>query len=189
VAIIENAKVSRPGVCNAVETVLVDRSIADQLVPRLVRAIGDRVELRGDERVQQLGGPTVRAATEDDWYAEYLDLILAVRVVDGVAGAIAHIERYGSDHTESILTTDPVIAEQFVARSTPPPSWSTPRPGSPTAASLAWAPRSGFRRRGFTRMVRWAPRASRRPNSWYAATDSSGSNRSLDLGTGATNDA
>jgi len=114
VAIIENAKVSRPGVCNAVETVLVDRSIADQLVPRLVRAIGDRVELRGDERVQQLGGPTVRAATEDDWYAEYLDLILAVRVVDGVAGAIAHIERYGSDHTESILTTDPVIAEQFV---------------------------------------------------------------------------
>jgi glutamate-5-semialdehyde dehydrogenase len=114
VAIIENAKVSRPGVCNAVETVLVDRAIADQLVPRLVRALGDRVELRGDAVVQQLGGPTVRAATEDDWYAEYLDLILAVRVVDGVAEAIAHIERYGSDHTESILTADPQIAERFV---------------------------------------------------------------------------
>jgi glutamate-5-semialdehyde dehydrogenase len=64
--------------------------------------------------VQALGGGTVRPATEDDWYAEYLDLILAVRIVDGVDAAIRHIERYGSSHTESILTDDPAIAERFV---------------------------------------------------------------------------
>jgi glutamate-5-semialdehyde dehydrogenase len=113
-AIVENAKVQRPGVCNAVETVLIDRAIAAAFVPRLVARLGDRVELRGDEAVRALGGDRVRAATEDDWYAEYLDLIVAVRVVDGLAGAIAHIERYGSNHTESIVTTDAAIAEQFV---------------------------------------------------------------------------
>jgi glutamate-5-semialdehyde dehydrogenase len=114
VAIIENAKIQRPGVCNAVETVLVDRAIAGQLVPRLVARLGPTVELRGDEVVRALGGDAVRPATEDDWYAEYLALILAVRVVDGIDGAIAHIERYGSSHTESILTQDPVAAERFL---------------------------------------------------------------------------
>ena len=114
VAIVANAKVQRPGVCNAVETVLVDRSIAPAFIPALVAALGGNVELRGDDAVRQLGGPSVRAATEDDWYAEYLDLILAVRVVDGVDAAIAHIERYGSNHTESILTTDRETAERFV---------------------------------------------------------------------------
>ncbi len=114
VAIVENAKVPRPGVCNAVETVLVDRTIAEAFVPHLVAQLAGRVELRGDARVQQLGGPSVRAATEDDWYAEYLDLILAVRVVDGLTEAIQHIERYGSSHTESILTTDATVAEQFL---------------------------------------------------------------------------
>lgn len=112
-AIVRNAKVSRPGVCNAVETVLVDRAVAAEVIPALVRALPE-VELRGDAEAQALGGPTVRPASEDDWYAEYLDLILAVRVVDGLDQAIAHIERYGSSHTESILTTDPVIAERFV---------------------------------------------------------------------------
>jgi glutamate-5-semialdehyde dehydrogenase len=113
VAIIANAKVQRPGVCNAVETVLVDRSVAATFVPALVAALPN-VELRGDETVRQLGGPSVRAASEDDWYAEYLDLILAVRVVDGLDAAIAHIERYGSNHTESILTTNTAAAERFV---------------------------------------------------------------------------
>jgi glutamate-5-semialdehyde dehydrogenase len=112
--IVENAKVQRPGVCNAVETVLVDRTIAAAFVPRLVTALGDRVELRGDEAVRALGGTSVRAATEDDWYAEYLDLILAVRVVDSLDEAITHIERYGSSHTESIVTTDPQAAERFL---------------------------------------------------------------------------
>ncbi|HVK85836.1 MAG TPA: gamma-glutamyl-phosphate reductase, partial [Kofleriaceae bacterium] len=111
--IIANAKVQRPGVCNSVETVLVDRAVADTFIPSLVRALPG-VELRGDARVQQLGGPSVRAATEEDWYAEYLDLILAVRVVDDLDAAIAHIERYGSNHTESILTADAAIAERFV---------------------------------------------------------------------------
>ena len=112
VAIVANAK-QRPGVCNAVETVLVDAALAPTFVPALVAGLAD-VELRGDAAVVRLGGPTVKPASEDDWYAEYLDRILAVRVVDGVAAAIDHIERYGSSHTESILTIDPAIAERFV---------------------------------------------------------------------------
>ena len=113
-AITENAKVSRPGVCNALETLLVDRAIAAQFLPALVERLGGRVELRGDAAALALGGPSVRAATEDDWSAEYLDLVLAVRVVDGVSAAIAHIEQYGSSHTESIVTVDAAAAERFV---------------------------------------------------------------------------
>jgi glutamate-5-semialdehyde dehydrogenase len=110
-AIVANAKTQRPGVCNAVETVLVDRAIASVFVPRLANAL-PTVELRGDASVCALARAT--PATEDDWYAEYLDLILAVRVVDDLDAAIAHIERYGSNHTESILTTDRAIAERFL---------------------------------------------------------------------------
>ncbi|HUJ62453.1 MAG TPA: glutamate-5-semialdehyde dehydrogenase [Kofleriaceae bacterium] len=114
IAIVSNAKCQRPAVCNAVETVLVDREIAASFVPALVAALSPRVELRGCTETRALGGSAVRAASEDDWYAEYLDLILAVRVVDGVAAAIDHIERYGSRHTEAILTTDPGVADKFV---------------------------------------------------------------------------
>jgi len=110
-AIVANAKVQRPGVCNAVETVLVDRAIAPAFVPRLAAAL-PTVELRGDATVCSLARAT--PATEDDWYAEYLDLVLAVRVVDDLDAAIAHIEHYGSNHTESILTTDRAIAERFL---------------------------------------------------------------------------
>ncbi|TMQ07312.1 MAG: glutamate-5-semialdehyde dehydrogenase [Deltaproteobacteria bacterium] len=113
-AIIENAKVQRPGVCNAIETVLIDRAIARKLVPRLIARLTPTVELRGDDTVRALGGDAVRPATEDDWYAEYLDLILAVRVIDGLDAAIAHIEQYGSSHTEAIITKDRDIAERFV---------------------------------------------------------------------------
>ncbi|MBA2538310.1 MAG: glutamate-5-semialdehyde dehydrogenase [Deltaproteobacteria bacterium] len=113
VEIVRNAKVSRPGVCNALETLLVDSSIAGAFIPRLVAALPE-VELRGDDATRALGGPSVRAATEEDWFAEYLDLILAVRVVDGVEAAIRHIEHYGSSHTESILTTETLTAERFV---------------------------------------------------------------------------
>ena len=112
--IVENAKVSRPGVCNALETLLIDRAVASAFVPRLVARLGGNVELRGDTTVRELGGSTIKPATEDDWYAEYLDLILAVRVVDGPREAVAHIERYGSNHTESIITRDAAVAEQFV---------------------------------------------------------------------------
>ncbi|HEY5952103.1 MAG TPA: glutamate-5-semialdehyde dehydrogenase [Kofleriaceae bacterium] len=112
--IVENAKVSRPGVCNALETLLVDRAVAERFIPTLTKTLAPRVELRGDDTVRALGGTAVRAATEDDWYAEYLDLVLAVRVVDGLDEAIAHIERYGSNHTESIVTRDAAAAERFV---------------------------------------------------------------------------
>jgi len=111
VQIVENAKVSRPGVCNAAETVLIDRAVAEQFVPMLVAAL-PQVELRGDDTAVALGVAT--RATEDDWAAEYLDLILAVKVVDGLASAIAHIERYGSSHTEAIVTRDAAAAEQFL---------------------------------------------------------------------------
>jgi len=111
----ENGKVSRPGVCNAVETILVDRAIAPTFVPALVARLSGRgVELRGDDAVRALGGPTVRPATDDDWAAEYLDLIVAVRVVDDLDGALAHIDRWGSDHTESIVTADQAAAERFL---------------------------------------------------------------------------
>lgn len=113
-AIIDNAKTQRPGVCNALETLLIDRAVAGTLVPRLIARLGGRVELRGDPTVIALGGSAVHPATEDDWHAEYLDLILAVRVVDDLDAAIAHIERYGSNHTESILTEDPAAAERFL---------------------------------------------------------------------------
>jgi glutamate-5-semialdehyde dehydrogenase len=114
-AICENGKVQRPGVCNAVETILVDAAIADRFVPALVgRLTGAGVEVRGDDRVQALGGGRVVAATDADWPAEYLDLIVAVRVVDGMDAAIEHIERHGSDHTETIVTADPAAAERFL---------------------------------------------------------------------------
>jgi glutamate-5-semialdehyde dehydrogenase len=112
--IVENAKVSRPSACNSVETVLVDRAVAEQFIPMLVAKLPPKVELRGDETVRALGGSVVRAATEDDWYAEYLDYVLAVRVVDGLQAAIAHIEQYGSNHTESIVTRDETVAEKFL---------------------------------------------------------------------------
>lgn len=113
--ICDNAKVQRPSACNAVETILVDRAIAASFVPRLIdRLAGRGVELRGDAAVQALGGVRVVPATDDDWAAEYLDLIVAVRVVDDLDAAIAHIARWGSDHTEAIVTGDAGAAERFL---------------------------------------------------------------------------
>ncbi len=115
VALAENGKVSRPGVCNAVETILVDRAIAARAVPALLARLGGRgVEVRGDATVRALGGPTVVAATDDDWAAEYLELIVAMRVVDDEGAALDHIARWGSDHTESIVTADLAAAERFL---------------------------------------------------------------------------
>jgi glutamate-5-semialdehyde dehydrogenase len=112
--IAENAKLSRPGVCNAMETLLVDRAVAERFIPAIVASLAPRCELRGDDTVRALGGDQVRPATEADWHAEYLDRILAIRVVDGIAQAIAHIERYGSQHTEAIITRDPHAADKFL---------------------------------------------------------------------------
>jgi len=114
-AICENAKVQRPGVCNAVETILVDRAAAGSFVPRLCRRFADlAVEVRGDPQVRELGGEQVVPAAEEDWAAEYLSKTVAVRVVDGLEQAIEHIARYGSDHTESIVTADRAAAERFL---------------------------------------------------------------------------
>ena len=112
--IVENAKVQRPTVCNALETLLVDRAVAGAFLPSLaarLQSIG--VELRGDEAARAIV-PSMTAATEDDWYAEYLDLILAVRVVDDLTAAVAHIEKYGSNHTEAIITKDEAAGERFI---------------------------------------------------------------------------
>jgi glutamate-5-semialdehyde dehydrogenase len=108
-----DGKVSRPGVCNALETLLVDRAIAARFLPAAATALSARgVELRGDAETRALV-PVARAASAADWDAEYLDLVLAVRVVDGLDGALAHIAQHGSKHTEVIATADPARAARF----------------------------------------------------------------------------
>ena len=103
-SIVENAKCQRPGVCNAAETLLVDQAIAGSWVPVIAARLSERgVELRGDLQAQSLAR-NILPATEDDWYAEYLDMILAVRIVDGVEQAVEHINHYGSGHSDAIVT-------------------------------------------------------------------------------------
>jgi glutamate-5-semialdehyde dehydrogenase len=113
-AIVLNAKMRRVSICGATETLLVDRAVAATILPPILadlRAQG--CELRGDPETLAIDSAAI-AATEEDWRTEYLDAILAVRVVDGVAGAIEHIERYGSHHTDAIVTEDSDIAERFL---------------------------------------------------------------------------
>jgi glutamate-5-semialdehyde dehydrogenase len=111
-----NAKMRRTGICGAAETLLIDRAcIATHLGPVVRDLLEAGCEVRGDAIVQQ-ADPRVRPASEDDWYTEYLDAIIAARVVDGVDAAIAHIARYGSAHTESIVTENPATAERFLQR-------------------------------------------------------------------------
>jgi glutamate-5-semialdehyde dehydrogenase len=108
-----NAKLQRPGVCNAIECLLVDAADAARLLPPIARAlIEGGCELRGDERTRALV-PEAKVATDDDWGHEYLDRILAVRVVDGIDGALDHIARYGSGHTEAICTPTPAHGERW----------------------------------------------------------------------------
>ncbi len=109
-----NSKVQRPGVCNALETVLVHRDIAGSFLPALAkRYLSASVEIRGDERVCQLI-PEATAATPEDWDAEYLDLIISIRVIKDMDEAMQHIERHGSLHTESIVTNNATTAERFL---------------------------------------------------------------------------
>ena len=110
-----NAKCQRPGVCNAMETLLVHRSLAESYLPTLLAALSSQgVEIRGCPETCRVF-PQAHPATEEDWPAEYLDLILAVRVTDNIEEAIEHIARYGSGHTESIVTQDAARAEAFVS--------------------------------------------------------------------------
>ncbi len=111
--VVVNSKVQRPGVCNALEKLLVHADVAAAFLPSLAAAM-PQVELRGCPRTLAIL-PGASAATEDDWRAEYLDLILAVRVVDSCDEACAHIERYGSRHTDGILASDTSVIERFVA--------------------------------------------------------------------------
>ena len=115
-AIVLNAKLRRTGVCGAAETLLVDAAAERTHLAPLVRdLLGAGCEVRGDAATRAVD-PRVVAATEDDWHTEYLDAIIAVKLVAGVDGAIGHIARYGSDHTESIVTDDAATAERFLAR-------------------------------------------------------------------------
>ncbi len=113
--IVLNAKMRRTSICGAAETLLIDRAVLASLG---VAILGDLAaagcEIRGDETVRAVF-PAAKSATEEDWRAEYLDAVIAVRVVDGVEEAIRHIEHYGSHHTDAIMTEDAKTAELFMA--------------------------------------------------------------------------
>jgi glutamate-5-semialdehyde dehydrogenase len=114
--IVLNAKMRRTGICGSAETLLVDRACAATHLPALVRMLLDAgCEVRGDEASARVDD-RVKPAGEQDWYAEYLDAIIAVRVVEDVDAAIAHIAQYGSQHTDCIVTDDAATAESFLAR-------------------------------------------------------------------------
>ncbi|HEV8019067.1 MAG TPA: glutamate-5-semialdehyde dehydrogenase [Steroidobacteraceae bacterium] len=111
-----NAKMRRTGICGAAETLLIDSACAGTHLVPVVRTLLDAgCEVRGEREVQRVDA-RVRAASEDDWYTEYLDAIIAARLVDGVDAAIAHIARYGSAHTESIVTGNQATADRFLQR-------------------------------------------------------------------------
>ncbi|WP_125762920.1 glutamate-5-semialdehyde dehydrogenase [Companilactobacillus hulinensis] len=114
VAIIINAKVQRPSVCNAAEKVILHKDIADEFLPRLYKALKENnVEVRGDERAVSII-PDIIPATEDDWYTEYNDYIIAVKVVDDIDGAIKHINKYNTKHSESIITENYASSRKFM---------------------------------------------------------------------------
>jgi glutamate-5-semialdehyde dehydrogenase len=110
-----NAKMRRTSVCGAAETLLVDRAAANRLLPTIAKALHDAgCELRGDNGARSLV-KSIKIASDEDWKTEYLDAILSIRLVDGVKGAIEHINTYGSSHTDSIVTSDEAVAEHFLA--------------------------------------------------------------------------
>jgi glutamate-5-semialdehyde dehydrogenase len=112
--IVINAKCQRPGTCNAAEKLLVHSKIAKKYLPVVVAALRkEGVELRGDEETRKIV-PDVKAATEQDWYTEYLDLIIGIKVVKNLDEAIAHINKYGTKHSDSILTADFDKAMKFI---------------------------------------------------------------------------
>jgi glutamate-5-semialdehyde dehydrogenase len=110
-----NSKVQRPGVCNAMEGMLVHRDIADEFLPLMAESFKDAgVELRGCERTCRLV-PFAEAATDEDWGKEFLDLVLAVKVVNGMDEAMDYIAHYGSNHTDAIVTRDYARARRFLS--------------------------------------------------------------------------
>jgi glutamate-5-semialdehyde dehydrogenase len=115
VAIVHNAKMRRLSICGAAESLVVDKEIASTIVPRLIEDLSAAgCEIRGDAAAQAMDSRVV-AASDADWSTEYLDAVISLRIVDGVDDAITHIERYGSHHTDSILTEDQAAATRFLA--------------------------------------------------------------------------
>ncbi len=113
-AIAVNAKMRRTGICGAAETLLVDRAIADETLPGILQDLAEAgCEIRGDAETKSLY-PIANTASEDDWRTEYLDSVISVRVVDGLDQAIEHINSFGSNHTDSIVTEDDAVAERFL---------------------------------------------------------------------------
>ena len=114
-AVVVNAKTRRTGICGAAECLLVDRAFFDaHAAPFIDDLVAKGVEVRGDPALQTLAG--VGPAEEDDWGREFLDMIIAARVVDGVDQAIEHIRRFGSNHTDCVVTEDDAVAERFFTR-------------------------------------------------------------------------
>jgi glutamate-5-semialdehyde dehydrogenase len=115
--LVVNGKCQRPSVCNAIETLLVHEEIAPRFLPQCASALWNRgVELRGDQAVQQILGSRVKAATDEDWRTEYLDLVLAVKSVKDLDEAVDHIEANGSHHSDAIVTDDHAAAERFLRK-------------------------------------------------------------------------
>jgi glutamate-5-semialdehyde dehydrogenase len=114
-ALVVDSKTQKPGVCNALETLLVHAEVAPQLLPAIAARLASKhVELRGDARTVEILGAAAKPASEEDWRTEYLDLILAIKVVDSLEAAVAHINEYGSHHTDAIVTADEIAAERFM---------------------------------------------------------------------------
>lgn len=111
-----NAKTNRPGTCNAMETLLVHQAVAETFLPEMLKRFKEaKVEIRGCPKTKSIF-PAIKEAAEEDWSAEYLDLILAVKVVENVEQAVSHINQYGSGHSDAIITEDKKTAEFFLAR-------------------------------------------------------------------------
>jgi len=114
IPIIINAKIQRPGVCNAVEKLLVNSNIAKAFLPKIITELRNyKVEIRGDQETCQIM-PDVKEATEQDWHTEYLDLIISIKIVKDISEAIAHINKYSTKHSESIITKDATKASRFL---------------------------------------------------------------------------
>ena len=175
--IIVNAKTQRVGVCNAAESLLVDRAVADSFLPAVVAVLHDHgVLIHGDDATcaacadaDLAEGDDFVAATEEDWGREYLALEMSVKVVANEGEAIAHINRYGTMHSEAIIAETRMPASASWMRSMPRPCTPTPVRALPTAASLAWAPRSASRPKSSTPADPSPPRPSPPTNTSSAA--------------------
>ncbi len=112
--IVDSAKTSRPAVCNAVESLLIHKDIAGEFLPRLKERFAEKgVEMRGDKKAREIL-PEIKEAVEEDWYREYLDYIIAVKIVDNFQEAVDHISKYGSGHSEAIITSDYFKSQRFI---------------------------------------------------------------------------